>query len=319
MDKLCMRLTPLLDLMREANYWAVSAGARSVTAAHLERAIEAQVLRADRPQEETLEAIVQGTLLIDTTGARVGQVNGLSTAWLGNFCFARPSRITARVRLGQGSVVDIEREVELGGPIHSKGVLILVGYLGAQYASEYPLSLAASRVFEQSYTDVEGDSASAAELLALLSALARVPVKQSIAVTGSVNQHGMTQPVGAVNEKVEGFFDACCARGLTGDQGVMIPAANVRHLMLKREVVEAVAAGKFHVHPVVTVDQALELLTGLPAGRRDPTGEFPPGSVNQLVAARLKEFAETARAFYSSPLNSQSDPVMSPDHLGPGA
>ncbi|HEU5171071.1 MAG TPA: AAA family ATPase [Gemmatimonadales bacterium] len=302
-DKLCIRFTPLLDLLREAGYWARRAGAAVVGAAHVDRALEARIFRTDRPREQILEEIAQGTLLIDTAGARVGQVNGLSTVWLGDFCFARPSRITARVRLGQGNVVDIEREVELGGPIHSKGVLILAGYLGAHYASEYPLSLAASLVFEQSYADVEGDSASAAELVALLSALSGVPLQQSIAVTGSVNQHGAIQAVGAINEKVEGFFEACRLTGLTGQQGVVIPAANVRHLVVRREVVEAVAAGKFHVYPVETVDQALELLTGLPAGQRDPSGEFPEGSVNQLVASRLRDFAETWRQFNSPAIN----------------
>jgi predicted ATP-dependent protease len=296
-DQLSLEVTPLLDLAREANYWAGQAGATVIGVAHLERAIEAQVFRADRLRERIHEEIATGTLLIDTSGTRVGQVNALSTVWLPSFCFARPSRITARVRLGQGQLVDIEREVELGGPVHSKGVLILGGYLGAHYLPGQPLSLAASLVFEQSYADVEGDSASAAELVALLSSLADLPLKQAIGVTGSVNQHGDIQAVGAINEKVEGFFDVCRVKGLTGEQGAIIPAANARHLMLRREVIEAVAAGRFHVHPVTTVDQALELLTGRPAGQRDAAGEFPEGTVNRLVATRLAEFAETWRAF----------------------
>jgi lon-related putative ATP-dependent protease len=307
-DKLSVRFTPLLDLLREASYWAASAGADLIAAEHVDRAIEAQLFRADRPRELLLEEIAQGTILIDTRGERVGQVNGLSTVCLGSLCFARPSRITARVRLGQGSVVDIEREVELGGPIHSKGVLILASYLGAHYARDYPLSLAASLVFEQSYADVEGDSASAAELLALLSALADVPLRQTIAVTGSVNQHGEIQPVGSISEKVEGFFDACRITGLTGGQGVIIPVANLRHLMVRRDVVDAVAAGRFHVYPVTTVDQALELITGLPAGHRDPTGAFPEGSVNYLVAARLRQFAETLREFNTPALGMATEP-----------
>jgi len=211
---------------------------------------------------------------------------------LGQFTFGHPSRITARVRLGKGEVIDIEREVELGGPIHSKGVLILSGFLGARYVIDRPLSLSASLVFEQSYGGVEGDSASSAELYALLSALAEAPIKQSLAVTGSVNQHGQVQAIGGVNEKVEGFFDLCQARGLTGDQGVLIPASNVRHLMLKQDVVQAVRAGQFHMYAVETIDKGIEILTGLSAGERDPAGKFPNGSINQRVEARLAELAE---------------------------
>jgi len=203
----------------------------------------------------------------------------------------QPSRITARVRLGKGKVVDIEREVELGGPIHSKGVLILSGFLGARYAADEPLSLSASLVFEQSYVGVDGDSASLAELCALLSALAEVPIGQSFSVTGSVDQMGQVQPIGGVNEKIEGFFDVCKRRGLTGDQGVIIPEANVKHLMLRKDVVEAVEAGEFHVYAVRTVDEALELLTGVPAGERDEKGAFPEETVNGKVEARLRAFA----------------------------
>jgi predicted ATP-dependent protease len=207
-----------------------------------------------------------------------------------------PHRISASVRLGAGRVVDIEREVELGGPIHSKGVLILSGFLAGRYVPNKPLSLAASLVFEQSYGGVEGDSASSAELYALLSALADAPVNQSLAVTGSVNQHGDVQAIGGVNEKIEGFFDVCRARGLTGSQGVLIPASNVRNLMLRREVVDAVAAGKFHICPVATIDQGIEILTGVPAGLRDAGGQFPAGSINARVERRLAEYAERARA-----------------------
>ena len=218
---------------------------------------------------------------IDTAGAQVGQINGLSVLSLGNFSFGRPSRITASVRMGKGEVVDIEREVELGGPIHSKGVLILSGFLRGRYAPERPLSLAASLVFEQSYGGVEGDSASSAELYALLSAIASVPIRQALAVTGSVNQHGQVQAIGGVNEKIEGFFDICTARGLTGDQGVLIPAANVKHLMLRQDVVDAVAAGRFHVYPIATIDEGIELLTGVPAGEPDAEGRYPEGTVNR--------------------------------------
>jgi predicted ATP-dependent protease len=241
----------------------------------------------------------------------VGQVNGLSVFQLGTFSFGQPSRITARVRLGKGEVVDIEREVELGGPIHSKGVMILSGFLGARYAPEHPMSLSASLVFEQSYGGVDGDSASMAELCALLSALAQVPVKQSLAMTGSVNQHGQVQPIGGVNEKIEGFFDVCQARGLTGRQGVVIPRPNVRHLMLRRDVVEAVAEGKFHIYPMRTIDEAVELLTGIPAGERDEEGCFPEGSINQQVESRLIELAEKQRAF-SAPQKEEGDEPDTP-------
>jgi len=295
--KLSTHTQSLADLLREADYWAGQADHSVVSAADVQRAIEAQIRRADRVRERVQEEIRRGTLLIDTQGARVGQVNGLSVIALGQFAFARPNRITARVRLGRGEVVDIEREVTLGGPIHSKGVLILAGFLGARYAADRPLSLSASLVFEQSYSTVEGDSASSAELYALLSALAEVPIQQSFAVTGSVNQHGEIQAIGGVNEKIEGFFDVCRAHGLTGAQGVLIPAANVPHLMLRQDVVEAVAAGLFQVYPVETIDQGIELLTGVPAGQRDGAGTFPEGSLNQRVEARLRDLAEKQRAF----------------------
>lgn len=241
--------------------------------------------------------MARGTLAISTTGGVVGQVNALSVIQLGGFAFARPSRVTARVRLGARGVVDIEREVELGGPIHSKGVLILSGYLAGHYVPEQPLSLTATLVFEQSYGLVEGDSASSAELFALLSALADLPIAQSFAVTGSVNQRGEIQAIGGVNEKIEGFFDVCRARGLTGMQGVIIPATSVRDLMLRADVVEAVREGQFHIHAIETVDQGIELLTGRPAGVRDETGQFSEGTVNRLVEQRLIALAEQARAF----------------------
>ncbi len=255
-----------------------------------------QERRAGRLRERVLEEIRNGTLMIDSSGLHVGQVNGLTVVDLGSFAFGHPVRITARARVGQGSVVDIEREVELGGPIHSKGVLILSGFLSARYARESPLSLSASLVFEQAYGGVEGDSASVAELLAILSALAHVPLLQAIAVTGSVNQHGEVQPVGGINEKIEGFFDVCRARGLTGAQGVMIPQPNARHLMLRRDVVDAVAAGRFHVWPVHTVDEGTELLTGLQAGERGGDGRFPAGSVNAMIEERLLHFAKVRAA-----------------------
>lgn len=300
-DKLSARVALLRDLLLEADHWAGAEGAEAVTAAHVQRAIDAQVHRADRIRERLYEEIARRTLLIDTEEARVGQVNGLSVASLGHFSFGRPIRITARVRLGRGDVTDIEREVELGGPLHSKGVLILSGYLGARYVSDRPLALGATLVFEQSYSGVEGDSASAAELFALLSAIAETPLRQSLAVTGSVNQHGEVQAVDGINEKIEGFFDVCRARGLTGEQGVIVPAANVQHLMLRPDVIEAVAAARFHVHAIRTVDEGLELLTGLPAGERDASGAFPEESFNRRVESRLIQFAETWPLFGAAP------------------
>lgn len=296
-EKLSTRMGVIVDLLREADYWAGEAGHNVVDTIDVQRAIEAQIHRNDRLRERIQEEIQRGTILIDTQGEKVGQVNGLSVIELGDFAFGRPSRITARVRLGKGEVVDIEREVELGGPIHSKGVLILSSFLGARYVVDRPLSLSASLVFEQSYSGVEGDSASSAELYALLSALAEVPIKQSLAVTGSVNQHGQVQAIGGVNEKIEGFFDICKARGLTGNQGVLIPASNVKHLMLRHDVVEAVATGQFHIYPIETIDQGIEILTGLPAGERDETGDFPIGTINQRVEARLITLAEKRLAF----------------------
>jgi predicted ATP-dependent protease len=282
----------LTDLIQEADHWARSAGRTDVGAGDVERAIEAQIGRADRVRDRLLEETVRGTILIDTQGEKVGQVNGLSVLELGQFSFGHPSRITARVRLGKGEVIDIEREVELSGPIHSKGVLILAGFLGARYAADHPLSLSASLVFEQSYGPVEGDSASSAELYALLSALSDAPIKQSLAVTGSVNQRGEIQAIGSVNEKIEGFFDLCKARALVGEQGVIIPRANVRHLMLRRDVLDAARDGKFRIYAVNTIDEGIEILTGLPAGERDSSGNFPNGSVNQKVESRLIELAQ---------------------------
>ena len=300
-ERLSTHVTMLADLLREADYWARERHHDAVGADDVQQAIDAQVRRADRVRERMQEQILRGTILIDTGGERVGQVNGLSVIELDRFAFGRPSRITARVRLGKGEVLDIEREVELGGPVHSKGVLILSAFLGARYAADYPLSLEASLVFEQSYGGVEGDSASSAELYALLSALADAPIKQSLAVTGSVNQHGQVQAIGGVNDKIEGFFDLCRARGLTGEQGVLIPASNVQHLMLREDVVAAVRDGTFRVHPVRTIDEGMEILTGLPAGERDGAGAFPAGSINQRVEARLRELADKRAAFGQPP------------------
>ena len=300
-EKLTAQVDRIRDLSREADFWAREAKREVVSAADVQRAIDAQIRRSDRLRERGLEAITRGIILIDTEGERVGQVNGLSVISLGNYSFGRPSRITARVRLGRGEVVDIERKVELGGPLHSKGVFILEGFLGARFASDRPLSLSASLVFEQSYSGVDGDSASSAELYALLSELAGAPIKQSLAVTGSVNQHGEVQAIGGVNEKIEGFFELCAARGLTGDQGVLIPASNVKHLMLRQDVVEAVAQDKFRVYPVETIDRGIEIMTGVPAGERGEDGAFPEGTINRRVEERLIALAEKRRSFAVPP------------------
>jgi lon-related putative ATP-dependent protease len=296
-ERVSTHMRSLADLLRESDYWASHAGCDLVGVVHVQQAIDAQRDRSGRIRERIQEAIQRGTVLIDSTGGRAGQVNGLSVLQLGDTAFGQPSRITATARLGEGEVVDIEREVELGGAIHSKGVMILSAYLAARYAAELPLSLHATLVFEQSYGGVDGDSASVAELTALLSALADVPVRQSLAVTGSINQHGEVQAIGGVNEKIEGFFEVCQARGLTGEQGVVIPTSNVPHLMLRDDVVEAARNGRFHVWAVERVDQAAALLTGLEAGERDVDGNFPEGSLNARVEARLREFSELRRSF----------------------
>ncbi|HLH32168.1 MAG TPA: ATP-binding protein, partial [Terriglobia bacterium] len=289
--RLSTQVRQLADLMREADYCAAQGGRSVVTRADVQTAIDAYIRRSDRLRDQLKEATLHHTIYIDTEGSKTGQVNGLSVLQLNGFAFGHPARITARIRMGKGEVVDIEREVELSGPIHSKGVLILSGFLGGRYATEYPLSLSASLVFEQSYSGVEGDSASSTELYALLSAIADLPIKQSLAVTGSVNQLGEVQPIGGVNEKIEGFFDVCQARGLTGDQGVLIPASNVRNLMLRQDVVDAVSRGEFHIYPVETIDQGIELLTGIEAGELNEEGDYPYGTVNHLVERRLQEMA----------------------------
>ena len=296
-EKLSGRIERVRDLVEQAHYWAGQDDAEVVTDDHVQRAVDAQVRRADRMRERVQESIERDTIYIDTDGTAVGQINGLSYLELGGFSFGRPNRITARVRLGTGEIVDIEREAALGGPLHSKGILILSGFLQGRFAQRYPLSLSASLVFEQSYGGIDGDSASSAELYALLSALAEVPLRQDLAVTGSVNQHGVVQPIGGVNEKIEGFFDVCQTRGLTGDQGVLIPASNTDHLMLRPDVVAAAEAGDFHVYPVETIDQGIELLTGVEAGTRDEQGAFPDDTINDRVETRLRTFADRRRQF----------------------
>ena len=296
-ERVTTRVGLIADLMREADYQAREHNHTVVVEADVEAALDAYRRRSDRIERRMREQVLNETMLIDTEGEAVGQVNGLSVLQIGTHSFGRPTRITARVRPGNGKVVDIEREVELGGPLHSKGMLILQGYLAATYATDVPASLQASVVFEQSYGGVDGDSASSTELYALLSALSEVPIRQGIAVTGSVNQMGEVQAIGGVNEKIEGYFDICAARGLSGEHGVMIPAANVRHLMLKEEVREAAEAGTFKIWAVTTIAEGIEILTGVPAGARGADGHFPEGTVNAKVEAKMRAFAETRRRF----------------------
>ena len=293
-DRLSAGLREIVDLLQEADQLAAGAGKTRVTAVEVQNAIDGQFRRSDRIYRRLQEEIGRKTIRIETDGEQIGQVNGLSVMSLGGLSFGNPSRITGRIRLGRGEVVDIEREVELGGPLHSKGVLILSGFLGGRFGGTRPLSLNASLVFEQSYGGVDGDSASAAELFALLSALAEVPISQSFAVTGSVDQLGRIQAIGGVNEKIEGFFDACGITGFTGRQGVIIPASNVKHLMLRQDVVAAAAEKRFRILPIETVDQGMALLTGLSAGEPDAEGDYPAGTINHRIAARLDAFAAKA-------------------------
>jgi len=298
--KLSNRLSGIVDLVRESAYWAARRngdvmGTAVVDAADVRQAIDQHLHRSARIEERIREMIARGTILVDTKGTVVGQVNGLSVTGMGDHAFGLPSRITATTRLGSGDVVDIEREVEMGGPIHSKGVMILAGYLGSRYAPNGPLSLSARLVFEQSYAGVEGDSASSTELYAILSSLSGLPIQQRFAVTGSVNQRGQVQAIGGANEKIEGFFAVCKAKGLTGDQGVLLPRANVDNLMLSEGVRAAIAAGRFHIYPVTTIDEGIAILTGVAAGRLGSRGTFPPGTVNRLVSDRLTALADIAR------------------------
>ena len=297
-EKVSVHMRTITDLLREADFLAGDAGRDVLLADDIQRAIDGRLRRAGRVRARVLEAIERGTLIVETRGERIGQVNGLTVAGLGDVPFGAPTRITARVRLGRGELVDIEREVALGGPLHTKGVLILAGFLGGRYAERQPLGLHASLVFEQSYGGVEGDSASLGELCALLSAIGDLPIRQSCAVTGSVDQHGRVQPIGGVNDKIEGFFDVCAKRGLTGAEGVIIPASNVRDLMLRADVVAAAEGGGFGVYPVTTVDEALEILTGLPAGERQADGSWSPGTANARIADRLAEQNAVWQSFH---------------------
>ncbi|MEW6145886.1 MAG: ATP-binding protein [Thermodesulfobacteriota bacterium] len=296
--KLSVQLGSITKILKEADYWAKLESSDGLTKRpHVEKAIEEKIYRSNMVEEKIQELIAKGILLVDTEGTVTGQINGLAVYNMGDYAFGKPSRITCETFMGTEGVVNIERKSRMSGNIHDKGVLILSGYLGAKYAQNKPLSLSASIGFEQSYETIDGDSASAAELIVLLSSLSGVPIKQGLAITGSVNQKGQVQPIGGVNEKVEGFFDVCKAKGITGEQGVVIPYQNVKNLMLKKTVVEAVKHGKFHIYPVETIDQAIEIMTGKEAGARGPSGKFKRGSINYLVDKKLREFAEDYRKF----------------------
>jgi len=293
--KLSSQFMEIADFIREASFWAKKDGHALVTGDDVLRATEEKLFRVNRIEERMHELYEDGTIMVDTDHSVVGQINGLSVIGLGDHTFGRPTRITARVYTGQAGMVNIEREVKLSGPIHDKGVLILTGFLGGTFAAKRPLSLSASICFEQSYDGIEGDSASSTELYALLSALSGIPIKQGIAVTGSVNQRGMVQPIGGVNFKIEGFYAVCKSQGLTGNQGVMIPKANERHLMLDDEVMAAVAAGRFHIWSVETIEQGIEILTDMRAGQRGKRGVFPKNTIFHLVDKRLADMAEQMR------------------------
>lgn len=299
-EKLSAKTGEIVDLLIESNHWAKKNDHDIVQLDDVEKAIEHKIYRSGRLKDKIQEAINRDYVFIDTEGEQTGQINGLSVSMIGNSTFGRPTRITARVQLGKGDIVDIEREVEMSGPIHSKGVLILKGFLGERYAENRPLSLSASIVFEQSYSNIDGDSASSAELYALLSAIGDIPIKQSFSVTGSVNQHGKVQPIGGVNEKIEGYFDICKERGLTGDQGVLIPQANEKNLMLRKDVRDAVENDKFQIYSVESVDEGMEILTGLDMGEPDEDGNYPEETINYKVMERLNQLADKRRQFMIS-------------------
>jgi predicted ATP-dependent protease len=298
-ERLSSRFAQVKEWIEEANYWASRDNAKFISASHVQKAIDERLFRHNLLDERIRDMINRGIIMIDAEGEVVGQVNGLSVYDLGDITFGKPSRITAKTFLGRGGVINIERESQLSGPIHNKGVMILSGYLGWKYAQDKPLSLSASLCFEQSYEGVEGDSASSAELYAILSSLSDIPIKQGIAVTGSVNQKGEIQPIGGVNQKIEGFFKVCQAKGLNGDQGVLIPRQNLRNLMLRDEVVDAVRQGQFHIYSAKTIDEGIEILTGVPAGKRQKDGAYPKSTVNYFVDKHLKEMAERLKGFYA--------------------
>jgi len=311
-EKLSTRFARIKELVEESGFWAAKDNSDYITAKHVDKAIDERRYRHNLPDERLREMITRGTIMIDTKGSVVGQVNGLSVYSLGDISFGKPSRITCRTYLGRSGVINIERETKMSGPIHDKGVMILSGFMGWKYAQDYPLSLSASLCFEQSYEGVEGDSASSAELYSLISSLSGIPLKQNIAVTGSVNQKGEVQPIGGINQKIEGFFDVCKASGLTGEQGVMMPTTNLKHLMLRDDVINAVKEGQFHIWAVRTIDEGLEVLTNMEAGKKNEEGKYPEGTVNHFVDQNLRSMANKLKTF-SFP-EREALPISSGDH-----
>jgi lon-related putative ATP-dependent protease len=291
-EKLSTRFAEISDIIREANYYAVQNESDYITEKHVRQAVDSKVYRSNLIEEKIREMIERGSILVDTDGEKVGQVNGLAVLSLGDYMFGKPSRITASLGVGKKGIIDIEKQAEMGGPTHTKGVHILTGFLTDRYAREHPLSLTARLTFEQSYGGIDGDSASSTETYGLLSALSGIPIRQQYAVTGSVNQKGEVQAIGGVNEKIEGFYDLCRVKGLTGAQGVVIPASNVKNLMLREDVVEAVKDGRFHVYPVENIDEGIEVLTGLPAGKLDEKGRYPENTINYKVQEKLDKMAK---------------------------
>jgi predicted ATP-dependent protease len=304
-EKLSARFALIRELVQESEYWASHAKSHMVYEKHVIQAVEEKIYRHNLPDARIKELIEQGIIMVDTDGSVVGQVNGLSIYSLGDIVFGKPARITCETHLGRGGVINIERESQLSGKIHDKGVLILSGYLGWKYAQDNPLSLTASLCFEQSYDGVDGDSASSTELYALISSISGVPIKQGIAVTGSVNQKGEIQPIGGVNQKIEGFFQVCQAKGLTGNQGVIIPYQNIRNLMLRQEVIDAVKENKFHIYAIKNVEEGIEILTGIKAGKNGKNNKYPAKSINYLVDLHLKEMAKKMKGFYKEKGNSK--------------
>ncbi len=299
-DKLSTRFSDIADIIREASYWAKKENAKLVKKAHVEKAIEERTVRVNLVEDKMQEMIEDGIILLDVDGHEVGQVNGLSVFDLGDYSFGKPTRITAETAMGRAGLINIEREADLSGKTHNKGVLIIEGYLRRLYAQDKPLTMSASICFEQSYSGIDGDSASSTEIYALLSSLAEVSLRQDLAVTGSVNQKGEIQPIGGVNEKIEGFFQVCKEKGLTGTQGVIIPKLNVRDLMLRKDVINSIQKSKFHIYAIDTIDEGIELLTGRKAGRKTPAGEFETDSIHFLVDKKLHRYAEKIRDFFET-------------------
>jgi len=296
-EKMTTSFSVIDDLIIEADYWAGEENGELIQQRHVDKAIEARVFRSNMIEEHIQEMINRGTLMIDVDGRKVGQVNGLAVYNLGDYIFGKPSRITVSTSMGRSGIVNIEREADLSGSAHNKGVLILSGYLREKYAQDKPLTMSASIAFEQSYSGVDGDSASSTEIYALLSSLADIPIRQDVAVTGSVNQKGEVQAIGGVNQKIEGFYDCCRHVGLTGTQGVMIPESNVKDLMLRKDVVGAVEEGNFHIYSVKVIDEGIEILTDTKAGEKKKDGTYPEGTINYLVNKKLKELAVGLKEF----------------------